>query len=491
MNIGGEEISAGVAAFALIGICISLFFEFINGFHDTANAVATVIYTHSLRPTTAVVWSGIWNFIGVLLSTGAVAYSVVAILPPTLVLNVSSGTGAAALFALLIGAVIWNFGTWYFGIPCSSSHSLIGSILGVSLAYTVFSSKQGEGIHWDQAGQVLMSLMVSPIVGFAAAALILFTIRRFIKTPRLFEPADSGKSPPPWVRGILILTCTGVSFAHGSNDGQKGMGLLMLVLIIALPSALALNPELKAADLQRIYNELGVGVNYLQGKSQGKSVPADQDPVNRLTEYNAPRGEYNDTVVPSVISQLKNLQTSLRGKDSVDQISLPERHKQRQSAYLAQQSLKKLAEQKQIEPKDLEVLQTDLKRTVEYIPIWVKAAVAISLGLGTMIGWRRIVRTVAERIGKTHLAYAQGASAELTTMGTILLADNFGLPVSTTHVLTSGIAGTMVANRSGVQKSTIRNIVLAWVLTLPVCFFLGATLFAGMLFLFFNVIGWK
>jgi inorganic phosphate transporter, PiT family len=165
MNIGGEELNAGVAAFALIGICISLFFEFINGFHDTANAVATVIYTHSLRPTTAVVWSGIWNFFGVLLSTGAVAYSVVALLPPTLVLNVSSGTGAAALFALLIGAVIWNFGTWYFGIPCSSSHSLIGSILGVSLAYTVFRSKQGEGIHWDQAGQVLMSLMVSPIVG--------------------------------------------------------------------------------------------------------------------------------------------------------------------------------------------------------------------------------------------------------------------------------------------------------------------------------------
>jgi PiT family inorganic phosphate transporter len=139
----------------------------------------------------------------------------------------------------------------------------------------------------------------------------------------------------------------------------------------------------------------------------------------------------------------------------------------------------------------MEALQDSLKKTVEYIPIWVKAAVALSLGLGTMIGWRRIVTTVAERIGKTHLAYAQGAAAELTTMGTIFLADNFGLPVSTTHVLTSGIAGTMFANRSGLQKSTLRNIVIAWVLTLPACFFLGATIFAGMLYLFFNVLGWK
>jgi inorganic phosphate transporter, PiT family len=249
MNIEGEQLTAGLMGFAATGICISLFFEFINGFHDTANAVATVIYTHSLPPTAAVIWSGIWNFIGVLLSSGTVAYSVVAILPPSLVLNVSSGTGAAALFALLLGAVIWNFGTWYFGMPRSSSHSLIGSILGVSLVYTLTRSKQGEGIHWDQAGQVLLSLLISPIVGFGAAALILLALHRFVKTPRLFEPADPEKSPPHWVRGLLIVTCTGVSFAHGSNDGQKGMGLLMLVLIVALPSSLALNLDMKPTEL--------------------------------------------------------------------------------------------------------------------------------------------------------------------------------------------------------------------------------------------------
>ena len=491
MNIGGEQLTAGIIAFAVIGICISLFFEFINGFHDTANAVATVIYTHSLPPNVAVVWSGIWNFLGVLFSSGTVAYSVVAILPPALVLNVSSGTGAAALFALLSGAVIWNFGTWYVGIPCSSSHSLIGSILGVSLAYTIMQSKQGEGIHWDQAEQVFLSLLISPIVGFCAAALILLALRIFLKTPRLFEPADSRKSPPHWVRGVLILTCTGVSFAHGSNDGQKGMGLLMLVLMVALPSVLALNPEMKPEEMQQLATELDHGIQYLEGKVQRKQPLPNEEAKTRLAEYNAPNGEFNDDVFPALLSELQNLRANVAGKSSLEQIPLQDRRGQRQNAFLAQQTLKKLEKQKRIGAKDLGALQTGLKKAVEYIPIWVKAVVALALGLGTMIGWRRIVKTVAERIGKTHLAYAQGAAAELTTMGTISLADNLGLPVSTTHVLTSGIAGTMVANRSGLQKSTLRNIILAWVLTLPVCFFLGATLFAGVLYLFFNVVGWK
>ena len=489
MHLAGEQLTAGIIAFAVIGICISLFFEFINGFHDTANAVATVIYTHSLPSTAAVIWSGIWNFIGVIMSTGTVAYSVVAILPPALVLNVSSGTGAAALFALLSGAVVWNFGTWFLGIPCSSSHSLIGSILGVSLTYTLVHSSQGWGIHWEEAGQVLLSLVISPIIGFCAAALILFVLRKFVKTPPLFEPANPEKSPPRWIRGVLILTCTGVSFAHGSNDGQKGMGLLMLVLIIALPSTLALNPEMKPNELQRLATELDHGIQYLAAKTQMKQTSGTEDPKAKLTEYSAPRGEFNDDVLPALLSQLKELRNNITGKDSVEQIPLRDRPGQRQSAFLAQQTLKKLENQKRIEAQDLNALQTDLKKAVEYIPIWVKAAIALALGMGTMIGWRRIVTTVAERVGKSHLAYAQGASAEVTTMGTIFLADNFGLPVSTTHVLTSGIAGTMLANGSGLQKSTVRNIVLAWVLTLPVCFFLGATLFAGLLYLFFNILG--
>ena len=427
-----------------------------------------------------------------LLSSGAVAYSVVAILPPSLVLNVSSGTGAAALFALLVGAVIWNFGTWYFGMPCSSSHSLIGSMLGVSLVYTLTRSKQGEGIHWDQAGQVLLSLLISPVVGFGAAALILLALQRFVKTPRLFEPADPEKSPPHWVRGVLIATCTGVSFAHGSNDGQKGMGLLMLVLIVALPSSLGLNLDMKPTELQKLTTELEHALQYFKTQVSEKKSPLNVEQAKtELTEYNTPKGEFNEAVFPALIAELEDLRANFTGKNSIAQIPLQDKPARRQSAFLAQETLKKLAKEKRIGAKDMEPLQDSLKKAVEYIPIWVKAAVALSLGLGTMIGWRRIVTTVAERIGKTHLAYAQGAAAELTTMGTILLADNFGLPVSTTHVLTSGIAGTMFANRSGLQKSTLKNIVLAWVLTLPACFFLGATIFAGMLYLFFNVLGWK
>jgi inorganic phosphate transporter, PiT family len=427
MDIGGEQLTAGVMGFAAIGICISLFFEFINGFHDTANAVATVIYTHSLPPTVAVVWSGIWNFIGVLLSSGAVAYSVVAILPPSLVLNVSSGAGAAALFALLVGAVIWNFGTWYFGMPCSSSHSLIGSMLGVSLVYTLTRSKQGEGIHWDQAGQVLLSLLISPVVGFGAAALILLALQRSVKTPRLFEPADPKKSPSHWVRGVLIATCTGVSFAHGSNDGQKGMGLLMLVLIVALPSSLGLNLDMKPTELQKLTTELEHALQYFKTQVSEKKPPLNVEQAKtELTEYNTPKGEFNEAVFPALIAELEDLRANFTGKNSIAQIPLQDRPARRQSAFLAQETLKKLAKEKRIGAKDMEPLQDSLKKAVEYIPIWVKAAVALSLGLGTMIGWRRIVTTVAERIGKTHLAYAQGAAAELTTMGTIFLADNFG-----------------------------------------------------------------
>jgi inorganic phosphate transporter, PiT family len=386
MDIGREQLTAGIMGFAAISICISLFFEFINGFHDTANAVATVIYTQSLPPTVAVIWSGIWNFIGVLLSSGTVAYSVVAILPPSLVLNVSSGTGAAALFALLVGAVIWNFGTWYFGMPCSSSHSMIGSMLGVSLVYTLTRSKQGEGIHWDQAGQVLLSLLTSLIVGFGAAALLLLALHKFVRTPRLFEPADPEKRPPHWVRGVLIATCTGVSFAHGSNDGQKGMGLLMLVLIVALPSSLGLNLDMKPAELQKLTTELEHALEYFKTQVSDKKPPANDQAKSTLTEYNKPKGEFNDAVFPALIVELEELRANFTGKNSIAQIPLQDRSAQRQSAFLAQETLKKLAKQKRIGARDMEALQDSLKKTVEYIPIWVKAAVALSLGLGTMIG---------------------------------------------------------------------------------------------------------
>ncbi|MBV9488754.1 MAG: inorganic phosphate transporter [Verrucomicrobia bacterium] len=491
MEIGGDYLGGSVLIFAVIAVALAIFFEFINCFHDTANAVATVIYTHSLPANAAVIWSGLFNFLGVLLSTGAVAYGIVALLPPGLVLNVASGTGAAALFALLLAAVLWNFSTWYLGLPCSSSHSLIGSILGVSLVDSWMHPGQGQGIPWNQVRDVMMSLLVSPVLGFVMAAVLLVGLRLFVKSPRLFEPADAHRSPPWWVRIVLILTCTGVSFAHGSNDGQKGMGLFMLVLIVALPSALALNPALKPDDLQRLTAELDRGIHYVQGKVQGKPPLPQNQAREVLTRYSAPRGAFDQNVFSALAAEMENLRAKLDGKTSVDQVAPADRQEQRRSAYLIEQSLQKLVKEHQIESADLKGLQTELKKAIEYIPVYIKAVVAFALGLGTMIGWKRIVVTVAERIGKTHLAYAQGASAELTTAATILMADHLGLPVSTTHVLSSGIAGTMAANHSGLQKKTLRNIILAWVLTLPVCLFLGAMLFAGLLGLFFNVLGWK
>ncbi len=350
--------------FLLLGLALltALAFEFVNGFHDTANAVATVIYTHSLPPTVAVVWSGVFNFLGVMLSSGVVAWGIISLLPMELLAQASSGHGFAMIYALLFSAMIWNLGTWWLGLPSSSSHTLIGSIIGVGVANALMHGGSGlEGVNWQQARSVGYALLLSPVVGFLCAALLLLLMKQLVRNRQLYR-APQGNTPPPlWIRGMLILTCTGVSFAHGSNDGQKGMGLIMLILVGSMPSVYTL---------------------------------------------------YNDGQV---------------------------------------------------------------------IPLWVKVVVAIALALGTMVGWRRIVLTVGEKIGKSHLSYAQGASAELVAMGTIGAADAFGLPVSTTHVLSSGVAGTMAANGSGVQLATLRNLAIAWVLTLP-----ASVLLAGLLFWLFS-----
>jgi inorganic phosphate transporter, PiT family len=176
LEIFGQSVPFATALFLLLALALALSFEFVNGFHDTANAVATVIYTHTLKPVYAVVWSGLWNLIGVLTSTGLVAFSVVSLLPVELVLNVGSGAGFAMVFSLLISAIIWNVGTWYLGLPASSSHTLIGSIMGVGLANSLLSGKVfGEGVNWAKAQEVFSSLLFSPIMGFVAAGLCCFS----------------------------------------------------------------------------------------------------------------------------------------------------------------------------------------------------------------------------------------------------------------------------------------------------------------------------
>lgn len=467
--------------FFLLGLAllIALGFEFVNGFHDTANAVATVIYTHSLTPGVAVVWSGFCNFMGVLLSSGVVAFGIISLLPVELILQASSGNGFAMVYALLFSAIIWNLGTWYFGLPSSSSHTLIGSIIGVGVANAMLHGRSGlSGVDWDQALKVGYALLLSPVVGFVCAGLLLWVMKMFIRNRQLYQAPKNDQPPPVWIRGLMILTCTGVSFAHGSNDGQKGMGLIMLILVGTMPIAYALNRSLPADQIPRVAALTEVTAHQLlQLQPATTHPPAARDVLTGFVGSN----QMNAEVLPALARTLNEVGDQIRRYGSMDNIPAQAVTNTRNQMYLASESIKHLQTAKVTLPQEternLKAVKTELDSATRFIPMWVKVVVAIALGLGTMVGWRRIVVTVGERIGKTHLSYAQGASAELVAMMTIGAADGFGLPVSTTHVLSSGVAGTMAANRSGLQFSTLRNLAIAWVLTLPVSILLSALLY--------------
>ena len=494
MHIFGQDISFTTAIFLFLALGLALGFEFVNGFHDTANAVATVIYTHSLKPVVAVVMSGIFNLLGVLTSSGLVAFSVVSLLPVELVLNVGSGAGFAMVFSLLISAIIWNLGTWYLGLPASSSHTLIGSIMGVGLANSLLSPGHvfGEGVNWAKAQEVFTSLLLSPIIGFVVAGGLLLLLKALIKAPELYKSPE-GQPPPMWIRGILWCTCAGVSFFHGSNDGQKGMGLIVLVLVGILPGAFALNPEATPASIQKIVQQAR-GLEPILLK-QSPNVLTSQEATDELSSYLKTTGKATPRTFEALAGRNREVAIELDGRSNFSDLNIEQRKGFRSDIYLLGETIAKLNKQHKItdpeEAKSLKSYQTSLQAETKYIPTWVKVAVALALGLGTMIGWKRIVVTVGEKIGKEHLTYAQGASAEIVAMGTIGLADYFGLPVSTTHVLSSGVAGTMAANRSGLQMETMRNILMAWVLTLPVCVLLGAAIFSGSLFMLLHVFGVK
>ena len=564
--------------YVLLGVAllIALGFEFVNGFHDTANAVATVIYTHSLDPNIAVVWSGLCNLCGVLVSSGAVAFSVITLLPVELILQVSYGAGFAMVFALLIAAIIWNLSAWWFGLPASSSHTMVGSIIGVGVANQLMSVHSGtSGVDWGQATKVFQVLLISPIVGFCAAGLLLLVSKFFILTkwarsfavlfsenhkkplwliptvaiagipgaylflwiaPMVFglfgtpgmavwQPIKSfaswnppmgliatmvlvgvagwylvavfarividnadvlftspkGSTPPPWpIRALLIFTCSGVSFAHGSNDGQKGMGLIMLILIGTVPTAYALNHAVTAKDVQAFVAS-SQAADEVINKHADQSAVMGADARATVTQYIATKQLQPDTMLAlrELVNDLSNevgLYKEYKAVPASQQTNV------RNDMYVASEAIRLMLKSKNPqfnadESAALTKYEGQVNKATKFIPGWVKVAVALALGLGTMVGWKRIVVTVGEKIGKEHLTYAQGACAELVAMGTIMAADNFGLPVSTTHVLNSGVAGTMAANQSGLQFSTIRNIAAAWVFTLPVAALLSGSLF--------------
>jgi PiT family inorganic phosphate transporter len=493
----GDRLSIDLAAvhspsifpFILLGIAllIALGFEFVNGFLDTANAVATVIYTHSLDPHVAVVYSGILNFIGVLFSSGAVAFAIVGLLPAHLFLNIDKRSDFSMVFAVLVAAIVWNLATWWRGLPVSSSHTMIGSILGVALAYQLQQGAgRSTGLDWSQIKKVLEALLISPVVGFVFAGLVLLLFKLIARDPRLYKQPEGSAPPPFYIRALLILTCGGVSYAHGSNDGQKGMGLIMLILVGTVPTAFALNHHLSPRDVQgfaAISTQASTAVShYLDPRANAPAPTAASDPETELNRFVTTK-TYSPTVLSALQQQIDTLRTEAATYGSIARIPSALQSPVRNQMYLTGETLRLLPTTPgapTLYPADVAVLSTYrgyLDRSTHFIPTWVKVAVALALGLGTMVGWKRIVITVGEKIGKTHLTYAQGAAAELVAMCTILVADVYGLPVSTTHVLNSGVAGTMTANGSGLQWATIRNIATAWVLTLPVAALLSGSLF--------------
>ncbi len=465
---------------------IALAFEFVNGFHDTANAVATVIYTHSMEPNIAVVWSGLCNLVGVLTSAGTVAFTIITLLPVELILKVSSGAGFAMVFALLLAAILWNLGTWWLGLPASSTHTMTGSIIGVGVANQILAGGSGTaGVDWAQASKVGWTLPLSPVVGFLGAFLIFWVSKATIKYPELYSAPKDNTPPPFLIRGLLVITCTLVSFFHGSNDGQKGMGLIMLILIGTVPTAYALNHAVSAHDIQDFIAASERAVSIIDAHSDKNATVG--DPAAELTDYLKTKN-FTPATLTALRMEVQNLEGDVNAYGDYKSVPANQQTNVRNGFYITSETLRIMAKKNVVgfskdESDSLTNYKSKLDKATKFIPTWVKVAVALALGLGTMVGWKRIVVTVGEKIGKEHLTYAQGAAAEIMAATTIALADGLGLPVSTTHVLSSGVAGTMAANKSGLQFSTIRNIAAAWVFTLP-----AAALLSGILFWLFRMI---
>jgi len=464
-------------------LLIALGFEFVNGFHDTANAVATVIYTNALPAPVAVMWAGFCNFLGVMVASGAVAYGIIALLPVELIMNMGSGAGFAMVFALLIAAILWNLGTWFLGIPASSSHTLIGSILGVGIMNHLLSASTGvttSGVDMDQVIKVGKALLFSPLIGFAFAAIVFLLVKTIFKRQlELFQPPEGNKPPPAIIRAILIFTCTGVSFAHGSNDGQKGMGLIMLILVGLVPLAYSLNKNLDTQQVQSFHQLSSQTAVFL---NQNQPELTDEKARVILTKYIQTK-QQTPEVVPALASMTDHLGERVSSYSNLKDIPEAAISEIRNDMYLSTTTFKRLDKADALPKMDdsqkklVKEYRSSLDSFLQYIPTWVKVAVALALGLGTMVGWKRIVVTVGECIGKHHMTYGQGMSAELVAMSTIAAADGLGMPVSTTHVLNSAVAGTMVANKSGLNFNTVKTILSAWVFTLPATICLSGGLY--------------
>ena len=454
--IGEVNLSSGLLALFFLCLLAVVGFEFVNGFHDTANAVATVIYTKALKPMVAVPWSGTFNFLGVFLGGVGVAMGVLKLVPLNEMMALPTAVGASMVLAVLVSSVVWNLGTWYMGIPCSSSHTLYGSLIGAGIGFTIFYK---GSVNWDKAGEIGLSLVLSPVFGFGVAALLMLFLRHVVKAPILFHaPTGENDRPPILIRLLLITTCTLVSFFHGSNDGQKGVGLLMLIMIAFLPAKFAVDQRIGDDKILVSLTSVEQTLPRINASDdKGKGVLADLSAAVVAAKATIASGlSRDDKHVFGYRKQIQAVTKDVKAVVADKNVSIPDEDR-----------------------KTLSAIPGTLSKTVEFAPVWVIATISLSLGIGTMIGWKRIVMTIGEKIGKEHLNYAQGASAELVAASTIGVSSSLGLPVSTTHVLSSGIAGAMVASNGtkNLNPTTLKAIGMAWILTLPVSMILGLGLF--------------
>ncbi|MGD9426309.1 inorganic phosphate transporter PitA [Pantoea sp. NSTU24] len=477
----------------VLALLFVLFYEAINGFHDTANAVATVIYTRAMRAQLAVVMAGVFNFFGVLLGGLSVAYAIVHMLPTDLLLNVGSAHGLAMVFSMLLAAIIWNLGTWYLGLPASSSHTLIGAIIGIGLTNALMSGTSVvDALNIPKVLNIFLSLILSPIVGLVLAGGLIFILRRYWSstkkrarihmTPADREKIDGKKKPPFWTRIALIVSAIGVSYSHGANDGQKGIGLIMLVLIGVAPAGFVVNMNASGYDITRTRDAVNHLEQYYQQHNASLTHIVRMAPPELPTPEEVPAASPEEFHCDSAraLQAVQGAQVLLNNLQSYEQLTTDQRGHMRRLLLCISDTADKVARLPETSADDkrfLSKLKSDLLGTIEYAPVWIIVAVALALGTGTMIGWRRVATTIGEKIGKKGMTYAQGMSAQVTAALSIGIASYTGMPVSTTHILSSSVAGTMLVDGGGLQSRTIKNIAMAWIFTLPVCILLSGSLY--------------
>lgn len=513
-----------------IMLMIALFFVFIyeaiNGFHDTANSVVTIIYTCALPSHSAVIMSGIFNFLGVIFSGLSVAYTIIHLLPLYLFTNTNANHILVMIFSILFAAILWNLGTWYLGLPTSSSHTLIGTLIGIGLINAIINHCSIiQGLNISKLINIFSSLIISPIIGLILAKIIIMLLYKYWnnnskygnihETPTEQAQKIGTRQPSLWIRSFLIISAAGVSFSHGANDGQKGIGLIMLLLIGVAPASFMLNMHSNTKIISHTrdainnfheyyiqhYNDIHhiipseiISMPILTALTQLKTIaPSFQEKtkiINSDTKYFNEKILSLDTkkqrkkffcdlsltliIIHDTSSILKNL-------NSYTQLNIDQRSQIRTLLICIIDVLDQiiaLPETSYANKNFIKHLKKHLINTIEYAPTWIILAVALSLSLGTVIGWKRVAITIGEKIGKKEMTYAQGLSAQLTTAISIGAASYSGMPVSTTHVLSASVTGSMLINGwGGVQKKIIKNILITWILTLPVSIILSSSFY--------------